>query len=312
MIIGQTLAVKTSYTEFRPIIELGAKIHRTKFPSGDQPCHLLSLSAGIYNTGDMPTPYCTALKALIGIVHRLNIVVVGANDGKTNDPIYNFTMKQSRKTQVLLIEPNAALLPYLRESYSSHPCHQIANCAIGKDGVLTLYAIKEDWWSTFQPHYAKEWPVYRAATGITSATREHLEASIASHLDLDPEQAIHILCVPSNTLTTLLTRLNWPTPIDVFQIDTEGHDDSIIYASNLELTRPKLIYFECRHIPPRNVKPLLTYLSSHHYRLYEMDGDALAVDSRKNLSSVYINTIVVISLWLKSLSRWMRRTITAP
>ncbi len=251
----------------------------------------------------MPTPYSIALKALIGIEHRLNIVIVGANDGKTNDPIYNFTMAKSGKTHVLLIEPNTALLPYLHESYSSHPHHHIANCAIGEDGVLTLYAIKEDWWSNFQPDYAKDWPLYRAATGITSASREHLEASIAAHSDLDFNQVIDILNVPSSTLKTLLTRLNWPTPIDVLQIDAEGHDDSVIYASNLELTRPKLIYFEFRHIPPDNVKPLLTYLSDHHYRIYEMDGDALAVESRKKPSSIYLNGIVVISLWLQSLGR---------
>jgi len=57
---------------------LGTKLHRTKFPGGNQPCNLLSPSAVNYNTGDIPTPYCTALKALIGIEQRLNIVALGA------------------------------------------------------------------------------------------------------------------------------------------------------------------------------------------------------------------------------------------
>ena len=43
----------------------------------------------------MYNKYQVALRTLIGIKYQLNIVVVGANDGKTNDPIYNFAMKVS-------------------------------------------------------------------------------------------------------------------------------------------------------------------------------------------------------------------------
>lgn len=124
--------------------------------------------------------YSIALRALIQIKNKINVVVVGANDGKINDPIYNFNIEKSDKSIVCLIEPNTALLPYLKENYSSHPCYKIANCAVGKDGILSLYAIKEDFWESFQPPYAKRWPVYRAATGITSASREHHTLAIDS------------------------------------------------------------------------------------------------------------------------------------
>ena len=52
------------------------------------------------------TKYQVALRTLIEIKHQLNIVVVGANDGKTNDPIYDFVMRRSGATNILLIEPN--------------------------------------------------------------------------------------------------------------------------------------------------------------------------------------------------------------
>lgn len=112
-----------------------------------------------------------ALRTLINIKHKLNIVVVGANDGKNNDPIYDFAMSNSGSTSTLLTEPNKPLLPYLESNYSSHPSHKVANCAIGKPGILTLYAIKQSAWASFQPNYAKDWPLYRAPTGITTANR---------------------------------------------------------------------------------------------------------------------------------------------
>ena len=251
----------------------------------------------------MLKPYSIAVKALLIIKHNIDIVVVGANDGMVNDPIYEFCMKNSDKSSICLIEPNSTLIPYLRENYSSHPSHKIANCAVGKDGILTLYAIKEEFWQDFQPDYAKGWPVYRAATGITSASREHIEQALASYPNINPEAAIVALDIPSKTLETILLELNWQIPIDVLQIDAEGHDDSVIYASNLRLTKPALIYFESRHIPADRIQSLSAYLSSHNYRTYEIGGDTLAVDGRTNLLCVYLNGIVMFLAWAWKLLR---------
>ena len=41
--------------------------------------------------------YSIALNVLVEIKHKLNIVVVGANDGRVNDPIYEFAMGMSSK-----------------------------------------------------------------------------------------------------------------------------------------------------------------------------------------------------------------------
>jgi FkbM family methyltransferase len=237
--------------------------------------------------------YHTLLKALIGIKRRLNIVIVGANDGKINDPIYNFAMRMSGGTNVLLIEPNKALLPYLQDNYSPHPSHQIANCAIGKEGTLTLYAIKEEWWDRFQPAYGKKWPSYRAATGITSSIKSHVERALVNE-NLNPDDAIDILNVPSKELKTVLVELKWPSPIDVLQIDAEGCDDLVIYASDLDYTRPKLIYFENHNMPQDRMESLLGYLSEHHYKTYKIGRDSLSIDSRIEPTCIYLNGIALI------------------
>ncbi len=245
--------------------------------------------------------YDMALRALIGIKRRLNIVIVGANDGKVNDPIYNFAMRMSGRTNILLIEPNKALLPYLQANYSSHPSHQIANCAIGKEGILTLYVIKPEWWARFQPAYAKGWPSYRAATGITSSIKAHLEKALVRE-NLNPDDAIDILNTPSKELKSLLVELKWLSPIDVLQIDAEGCDDLVIYTSNLEYTQPQLIYFENHNIPQDRMESLVKYLSIHHYRTYKMGGDSLAVRNRINPICISLNGIVLILHVLRKLA----------
>ena len=235
--------------------------------------------------------YLVALNALIEIRGKLNIVVVGANDGRVNDPIYEFAMKMSSKTSILLIEPNKFLLPYLQKSYSSHPSQQIANCAIGPEGVLTLYAVKASWFDRFQPTYAKGWPQYRAATGITSANKEHVEKALIRE-GINPDDAIESLNVSCQQLSPLLAELSWPSTIDVLQIDAEGYDDFVIHAANIQGTRPGLIYFENHNIPEDRIEALVDHLSGQHYRTYKLGGDSLSIDSRINPLSAALDEAI--------------------
>jgi|GEM_PF-1551589 FkbM family methyltransferase len=252
------------------------------------------------------TKYHVALRTLIEIKHQLNIVVVGANDGKTNDPIYEFVMRRSGATNILLIEPNKPLLPYLQSNYSQHPSHQIVNCAIGKEGTLTLYAVKQEVWNLFQPAYAKGWPSYRAATGITSAIKSHIEEALVRQ-NLVTDDAIDVLNVPAKELKTLLEELKWPTPIDVLQIDAEGYDDVVIYNSNLSYTRPKLIYFESNNMPKEKGKSLKNYLSKQWYNSYNLGRDTLAVDSRINPTCISLNLIMLIHSGVELIFRVIRK-----
>jgi FkbM family methyltransferase len=254
--------------------------------------------------------YQIALRLLIHLRHKLNIVVVGANDGKNNDPIYDFAMAQSGATSILLIEPNKPLLPYLQSNYASHPSHKIANCAIGKEGTLTLYAIKQEVWDLFQPTYAKDWPSYRAATGITSAIKSHIERALTNQ-NLDPIRSIEILNIPAKQLKTLLDELRWPTPIDVLQIDAEGYDDEVIYNSNLSHTRPTLIYFESHNIPLDSGKILKRHLSKHRYRLFHMGGDTLAIASRINATCILLQLTMYCHSGIDRVSRVVHKLFLA-
>ena len=59
------------------------------------------------------TPLEAALHGLMSARGSLNVVQIGANDGKWNDPVHAFLMQEAESTNLLLVEPQpeiAALL----------------------------------------------------------------------------------------------------------------------------------------------------------------------------------------------------------
>lgn len=232
--------------------------------------------------------YHDALRALISIKRHLNIVLVGANDGKINDPIYDFVQRHAQATRILLVEPMTPIIPYLQKNYAYHPAHQIANCAIGEGEELTMYAVKPEYWQYFKPAYAKGWPAYRAASGITSAVRSHLEKCLARQ-NIDANAAIEQLKTPCYSLQELLKTEQWPQPIDVLQVDAEGYDNVVIYNADIEQTLPKMIFFESHNMADDHSDPLSNYLIQHGYRIHRVGGNSLAIRKGLRLWNLWVN-----------------------
>ena len=127
--------------------------------------------------GDAPgsaSPYFFTLSAALATHGSLRIAVVGANDGRINDPIFSFANKFKASTELFLIEPQKALLPHLRTNYGFHPRAKFMNQAIGPVGTITLYSVDEAVWPHLRAPYAENWPAYRAPTGVTSGERAHV------------------------------------------------------------------------------------------------------------------------------------------
>lgn len=210
----------------------------------------------------------------------LNIVAVGANDGKNNDPLYNYLENTTRKNTVVLIEPQQQLIPYLEVNFQFHPDKHIVNAAVGPEGTMTLYGVKEEYWGQLNVPYAKErnWPTYRAPTGVTSTSKVHVESWLKKHLPaIDHESAIIEFMVSSFRLESILKIAAMRGEVDVLQIDTEGFDDQVIYASDISVYRPKIIFFELAHLDNIRKKALLSYLSMSGYMISKMSEDAIAL-----------------------------------
>jgi FkbM family methyltransferase len=248
------------------------------------------------------TAYHLALRTALAFKGTLRVVVIGANDGKTNDPMYPFARKHAAATHVLLVEPNQPLLPFLRGHYAFHPSHQVANCAIGEEGVLTLHAVKPAYWERFQPGYARDWPPYRAATGLTSAHRAHLEKALRGE-GLDPDEAIEVLSVPAMHLADLLRSEGWPASVDVLQVDAEGYDDVVLRNSNLEQTAPTLICFESHSLSREKLEALRRHLADLGYRLYPAGGNSLAVPVRPSPLNLALHGLLLLGRGLQRLGQ---------
>jgi hypothetical protein len=219
----------------------------------------------------------SAMVILLMIKKKLKIVQVGANDGKFADPLYYFAKAFKDKTQILLIEPQESLIPYLSENYSFHPDHKIWAGAIGPGGHLTLYAIKKEIWPLIKmPSYAKGWPVYRAPTGATSGDPEHTKKWLSTYYKGDAEAAIETIHPESMKLVPLLDKLGLGPEIDVLQVDAEGLDDQVIYNCSIEKTRPKIIHFESHSLDYKMIG-LRRHLESAGYCLSNQGDNTLAL-----------------------------------
>ncbi len=128
-----------------------------------------------------PQPLVDQLQQMLVPGAMINIVQVGANDGVINDPLHGFLKAHPAATRVILVEPQAALIPVLRQAYACHPGAVIVQAAVGPVGPLLLHRVRPECWGDLVVPYAAGWPEYRAPTGVTSARRDTVLAWVAQH-----------------------------------------------------------------------------------------------------------------------------------
>jgi len=228
---------------------------------------------------DAAPAYACCLQTLLACRDSVDIVQVGANDGVINDPLYDFARLEKARTRLLLIEPQGRLLPRLEANYAFHANARAVCCAVGPAGSLILYGVKERYWDRLSIPYAEGWPDYRAPTGIVSAERRHVQVWLARHLrDGTPaDEAIEAFSVQCLPLPVVLSRNGFGETVDVLQIDAEGFDDQVVYASDIVRTRPTLIHFEAMHLEAERYAALKRHLAGEGYRIWRQEKDALAI-----------------------------------
>lgn len=240
---------------------------------------------------DGPSAYQLCVFSLIAGLppgETLRCVEIGANDGRTNDPLYDVTRRFPDRTRLLLIEPQAQLIPYLRDNLAFHPDARIENVAVGAPGTLTLYGVKQEVWPRLDVPYARSWPTYRAPTGVVSGDRAHVMRWLEGVLPkpLRPEDAILRFEVPCVSLDALVEGWSADGRIDVLQIDTEGFDDQILLDCDLARLGPKVIFFEISHISRARQEAVMRFLEAHGYLLTQEGADMVAIGAGRGAQAV--------------------------
>jgi FkbM family methyltransferase len=189
------------------------------------------------------------------------LVEVGANDGRTGDPLYHL-IRNSRHGQALLIEPVPYLFDRLRITYSGLPHCILANVAIAPTaGTMPIYYIdpRARERSPNLPPYFEE---------LASFNKQRIENVLG-------RSAASLLCerlVRTTPLTILLAE-HQITHVDLLQIDTEGYDYVVLKTFPFETMKPLLVCFEHRYLCDSDRKSATSLLADYGYKIEKWGKD---------------------------------------
>ena len=230
-----------------------------------------------------PELYQTILSIAIAVQPSFNIIQVGANDGKYNDPIYDFVKEYKDRTNIILVEPQKGLIPHLEDNYSYHPSSEVYNKAIGTDeSKIQLHRVEREYWDKVDVDYGENWPDYRAPTGVTTSNREQLLSWVSEHVQtkLQPDDIIERYDVDVYKPETLLNHSEIIDEVHLLQVDTEGMDDEIVYAFFEGEIYPSVINIESKHLSGSQQGKLERKLARRGYEVYNYTAsETLALKS---------------------------------
>jgi len=192
-----------------------------------------------------------------GSLSDFTFIQIGANDGRTNDPIRRLVLKFGLRG--ILVEPQPDAFARLVHNYSNAPQLAFENAAIAQaKGQATLYRFKPgpgvpDW-----------------ADCLASFSREHLIRNLA-----DVKGEIEEVVVPTMSFTDLI-RKHGLTEVDLLQIDTEGFDFEVIKLIDFDAFRPSIINFEQGLLIGKVRQECYQYLGKRSYKITENGVDAVA------------------------------------
>jgi FkbM family methyltransferase len=170
---------------------------------------------------------------------RLNFIEVGANNGD-GDPLNRYIFHYP--WYGMLIEPQFDVFAELCKNYESVRDRLIFENVAIANGVSTI---------TMYRGQGKDYAI--------TSIHKRVTAQLAPH-------NMELLTVPCTTLDALIQK-HAMSKIDILQIDAEGHDYDVLKSINLTAISPLIIQFEHGLLSPQDINGVVSYLSSHGYRI---------------------------------------------
>ena len=208
-----------------------------------------------------PGPIYSAIeKRSRGKKHFL-FLQVGANDGRSSDPLHKLVKR--RKWNGVLVEPVKYLFQRLEETHKDrHSGLFLENAAVGmEEGEMPFFYFKH-----YESSEGKPWWLEQ----LGSFNRAHIEGTAEKYQAEIIEERI-----PCITIKGIMDKYNLPG-FDLIQIDTEGYDYEIIKTIDFAFSKPKMIYYEHRHLSPEDRNACKQLLKSQSYAILEEEFDTLA------------------------------------
>lgn len=191
----------------------------------------------------------------------LCVVQIGANDGRSNDPISS-TLR-TRGWSGLLVEPLPSVFRQLVANYHGVDGVRFANVAVGPlDDKMKIY--------TVAPRDGDpEW-----VTQIASLDRDVVLRHRFALPDLDERiEPVDIDCL---RIASLLERYD-VAAIDVLHVDAEGLDDEILGQIDPSASwAPRYVLFEAKHMSVEQYDGITQHLRAHGYHFVDLWPDVFA------------------------------------
>ena len=199
------------------------------------------------------------------LVGRTNIrffVQVGSNDGKKNDPLYPYVLRDGWKG--ILVEPDPVNFQNLQKTYSQHSGLIFENVGIAPvNGELLFYKIKEV--TTGEPVWYDQ---------LGSFDQHTFLKNISYQKDLI--NRVETLVLPVITFDELLAK-HAIEHVDLLHIDAEGFDYRILRSINFERHPVRLLIFEGEWMTQFELKEIIKYLRRFSYSIYRSGSDYIAI-----------------------------------
>ena len=163
----------------------------------------------------------------------VQILVVGAFDGLTNDPTGAYIAQ--KKCRAIFVEPQPVVFQRLRANWERRDNVALFNVAVDRQsGTRTMYCVAPG---------IPELPVWTEQ--LASFDLGH----VLKHQDQAPGLSEHIVSVQVPTLTfDALLDAGHVRGLDVLQIDAEGLDAQLLGWFPFDRVQPGLLHYEIAHM----------------------------------------------------------------
>lgn len=203
-------------------------------------------------------------------VNRIRFIQIGANDGKSGDPLFEYITQ--KKWKGVLVEPVEFLFKQLKNTYSGKENEvHFENVAIGqKRGKQIFYRLKHS-----AEINAPQWYDQLGSFNKDVLLKHKRDIPHIEELMVEEE-------VVTVTISDLMAKYDL-YELDLLHIDTEGYDYEIIKTFPFNITRPGLILFEHKHLPVKSFQQCISLLRLHDYLLFSFDWDTVAIQKELTL-----------------------------
>ncbi len=191
---------------------------------------------------------------------------IGANDGKTNDPIYQYVMRY--KLRGIVVEPLPEAFKSLQATYKDRPDVKCVNVLINiVSGEVPFY----------MPKTSVKTKENSNITVIPSLKKKVLEHTLGKRIKKGENLEENIQAVPMHAITINQLLIDHSvTKVDMIQIDTEGMDWEILKTLDFDRFAPTIINFESNHLSDTDRMECQSMLEARGYRWFRHGIDTCA------------------------------------